>query len=229
MAAVGWGAYAAGDLISPSLLKRVDMGTFGLGGNEAVAHDVDFSEEDKIAVAGGKPKKAETTPKAVKSSTGSVFTEGEAPVIVGDVPEGWRVETSNDIKVKFGPHKVPVGDDITFVVPVYTLVPGDSPGGVYIIEPGRTKEGHDEGGTLASVLTRLDSETQAVERALGSLSEAIAMLPLPEGQAVAEGGGEEAPRENDREKEKAAGKEGLDYRASVDKDPEGKPTTRATR
>jgi hypothetical protein len=200
---------------------------------DTVSHDVDFSEEDdKIAVAGSQPKKDEIEAKPVKSSTGSVFSEGEAPVIVGGVPEGWRVETSNDIKVKFGPHKVPVGDDITFVVPVYTLVPGDAPGGVYIIEPGRTKEGHDEGGTLASVLTRLDSEAQAVERALGALSEAIAMLPAPENEAVVEVEVDQGEVEASLEAEGPSGqadKKTVAAGVNVTKPESGKPTSRATR
>lgn len=176
---------------------------------DGVLHNIEFEEGGEVAVAGGKPRKAEVepTPKAVKSSSGSVFSEGEAPSIVGAVPTGWRVETSNDIKVKFGPHKVPVGDDITFVVPVYTLVPEDDPSGVYIIEPGRTKDGHDEGGTLAAILSRLDGEAVAVKGALASLSDAIAMLPRNEKDTtVAEG--------------ETVG--GVEYQASVPDDKSGK-------
>jgi len=176
----GLGSYFAGD--------KVVLWFGNLGAKDEIIQGVEvvsaegFSEDESIPVAGSLPQyeQDKVSPVAVKSSTGSVFSEGEPPVIVGNVPEGWRVETSNEIKVKFGPHKVPVGDDITFVVPVYTLVPSENVDGVYIIEPGRTRGGDDEGGTLSSILTRLDGEAGAISEALGSLSKALSMLPVPE-------------------------------------------------
>lgn len=178
---VGGVSYFSGQRLSPLISP-----TFGAVANGERMREISLDfEKDAVAVAGSEPrvpkKKVVKTgkssePKVVKSSTGSVFSEAAAPVVVGDVPSGWKIETSNEIKAKFGPHKVPVGDDITFVVPVYTLVPDSGGEGVYVIEPGRTKEGHDEGGALGSVLARLDAEAQAVDGALGSLSKAIAML-----------------------------------------------------
>lgn len=196
----GLGSYFFGARVSPLVeeywSKKPER---AIGNGEVVIHTAELAdEEDPVPVAGSVPeydKEPEEKPKAVKSSTGSIFSEGDPPLIVGNVPEGWRVETSNEIKIKFGPRKVPLGDDITFVVPVYTLVPSDNLDGVYIIEPGRTKTGDDEGGTLSAILSRLDGEIGAISVALGSLSKALAMLPAQEDGGVAE--------------------EGISYRASV--------------
>lgn len=217
LAAVAAAAYFSGLKLSPVVV--------GVGENRGESvQTVSFDEGDRIAVAGGRPKNGgdgaaepKGPAKGVKASGGSVFSEGQAPSIIGQVPEGWRVETASDIKIKFGPHKVPVGDDITFVVPVYTLVPSDSPDGVYIIEPGRTKSGHDEGGTLPSVLARLESESQAVCSALGSLSEAIAMLPGedPPAEAVAEVPAEPAKSGAAADGVRIPEGSGLGYRGSV--------------
>lgn len=208
----GVGSYFFGERVVPA------VGSFLSGQqDQVVIHTAEFpAEEDTVAVAGSLPeyedqaqvgeadKRTEDKPKAIKSSTGSVFSEGDPPLIVGEVPAGWRVETSNEIKAKFGPQKVPVGDDITFVVPVYTLVPSESIDGVYIIEPGRTKTGDDEGGTLSAILSRLDGEIAAISTALGSLSEALAMLPSPE---IEEGAGDRPVAGGD--------KDGISYRTSV--------------
>jgi len=205
----GVGSYFIGSWISPTVgevfgkSKSSGEDVEVVEGGDVTVHTAEFSEEDSVAVAGSTPeytKEDKSNTKAVKSSTGSVFSEGDPPLIIGEVPEGWRVETSNEIKAKFGPHKVPIGDDITFVVPVYTLVPSDTVDGVYIIEPGRTQTGDDEGGTLSSILARLDGEIGAISTALGSLSKALAMLPAQENEAgaVAE-----------------KGAEGISYRASV--------------
>lgn len=207
--AFGVGSYFFGSWISPTVgevfgkNKTLGEDVSVMEDDGGTVHTAEFSEEDSVAVAGSTPEytnEDKAKPKAVKSSTGSVFSEGDPPLIIGEVPEGWRVETSNEIKAKFGPHKVPIGDDITFVVPVYTLVPSDTIDGVYIIEPGRTQTGDDEGGTLSAILARLDGEISAISTALGSLSKALAMLPA-----------EESESQGLVEK----GAEGISYRASV--------------
>lgn len=189
----GLGSYFFGAKVSPLVEEYwIKEPARASGTGEVVVHTAKFAdEEDSIPVAGSAPeydKEPEEKNKAVKSSTGSIFSEGDPPLIVGNVPEGWRVETSNEIKIKFGPRKVPLGDDITFVVPVYTLVPSDNLDGVYIIEPGRTKTGDDEGGTLSAILSRLDGEIGAISVALGSLSKALTMLPAQEEVGVVEEG-----------------------------------------
>lgn len=202
----GVSSYFIGARVSPAISDFWATVSNGGADTSGVVHTAEFSEDDdSVPVAGSLPEYteagAEEKPKAVKSATGSVFSEGEPPLIVGGVPDGWRVETSNEIKAKFGPHKVPVGDDITFVVPVYTLVPSEAMDGVYIIEPGRTKTGDDEGGTLSAILSRLDGEISTINTALGSLSKALAMLPA------------QAPSEN--EKPEISDGEGISYKASV--------------
>jgi hypothetical protein len=92
---------------------------------------------------------------------------------MGDIPSGWRVETSPDVKAKFGPQPVPGGEDITFVVPVYTLVPEERRPGAYVMEPGRNVDGQDSGGTLGGVLERMQNEAGAISAALGVLSESL--------------------------------------------------------
>lgn len=162
-AGIGYGAYRGGESISGSLQGGPEIVTSV--GQSWVA-GVDAVGKVRTRGAGGARAK-------VKGVGGSVFSEGEAPTVVGNVPAGWRVETSPDVKAKFGPQPVPGGEDITFVVPVYALVPEDRRAGAYVMEPGRNSRGDDEGGTLASILERIESESGAVEGALGTLSESI--------------------------------------------------------
>ncbi len=173
---VGYGAYFLGESFSSRVYPEGE-----------VIVSVDQAVFDEVAALGRAKEKAK-----VKSAAGSVFSEGEAPTVVGAVPDGWRVETSPDVKAKFGPHPVPGSEDITFVVPVYTLVPDEHRNGAYVMEPGRTEDGQDMGGTLGSVLRRMEMEAGNIAIALGALTDSLKGLePYAEGDEVL---GEEVPQ-----------------------------------
>lgn len=168
---VGFGAYRAGEALSSSAIA-----------DDGIVISVAQAGVDTVTRVGKERAK-------VKGAGGSVFSEGDAPTVVGDIPAGWRVETSPDVKAKFGPQPVPGGEDITFVVPVYTLVPEEKRAGAYVMEPGRTAEGQDGGGTLSGVLGRMQGESTTIGAALATLSDSLrgleAMVPVaPEGDAV---------------------------------------------
>jgi len=162
---VGYGSYKLGMSFSDSLHPKSEFITaVSLASLDGVA------EYGKKSQAGKGRSKGKNS---VKGAGGSVFSEGDAPVVIGEVPEGWRVETSPDIKAKFGPHPVPGGEDITFVVPVYTLVPEEGRPGAYVMEPGRGEKGEDAGGTISAVLGRIETETETVSKVLGSLATSL--------------------------------------------------------
>lgn len=158
LAGVGFGAYRAGEALSGRALP-----------DESIVISVTQAGVDAVAKVGKERAK-------VKGAGGSVFSEGDAPTVMGDIPAGWRVETSPDVKAKFGPQPVPGGEDITFVVPVYTLVPEERRPGAYVMEPGRTADGQDGGGTLGGVLGRMQNEAAAIGAALATLSDSLAGL-----------------------------------------------------
>lgn len=154
----GFGAYRAGEALSQRAWP-----------NEGIVISVAQAGVDAVSKVGKERAK-------VKGVGGSVFSEGDAPTVIGDIPAGWRVETSPDVKAKFGPQPVPGGEDITFVVPVYTLVPEERRPGVYVMEPGRAADGQDGGGTLGGVLERMRNEAAAIGGALDTLSDSLAGL-----------------------------------------------------
>jgi hypothetical protein len=161
--AIGWGSYRIGTTLSDKAYPSPGIVT--------AVSSVKISDVSEVGKKsqGGKGK----AKNSVKGEGGSVFSEGDAPVVVGEIPAGWRVETSPDIKAKFGPHAVPGGEDITFVVPVYTLVPEEGRPGAYIMEPGRGEQGEDSGGTIGAVLERVETEAETVSKVLSSLAASL--------------------------------------------------------
>lgn len=158
VAVVGAGAYRAGEALSSKALPPT-----------GIVISVSQSGVEGITKVGKERAK-------VKGASGSVFSEGDVPTVVGDIPAGWRVETSPDIKAKFGPQPVPGSEDITFVVPVYTLVPEERRPGAYVMEPGLSEDGQDGGGTLRGVLGRMESEAGAISSALTTLTDSLSGL-----------------------------------------------------
>lgn len=176
-----------GYMVKILLVGSVLGGGVYLGSGGLLSHIPFFSrtKEATAAASAAAPKgePADVQKKEIpkpKKSEGSVFSEGDAPIIVGDVPAGWRVEPISEIKAKFAPKKVEGAEEVTFVVPAYTLVPEDREDTVYVIEPGRTQDGENTGGTLDKVLDRMSSESGAVGKALDSLSKAIGGLARDE-------------------------------------------------